>query len=151
MRSVSLSATILVFLASTINACSSAADSPTSPSSVSGATALTADQLAGAWQVVSIRLAGQAEQPRPAGAPYTLTFNADRLATRVDCNSCSGGYTISGATIIVFDAMACTRAACPTMAYENQYTGLLSGDHSVTVAAGSMVWVSSRGTIRFTR
>jgi heat shock protein HslJ len=132
-------------------ACSSTTATPTSPSSVGGSTSLTADQLAGTWQVQSIQAAGQAEQARPDNATYTLTFSADRFSTRADCNTCSGGFSITGGTISVAAAVACTRAACPTMAFETAYTGLLGGDHAIAVTSDSMVWTSSRGTLRFAR
>ena len=47
--------------------------SPTSPTSVAGGgQALTADDLAGTWNVVSIQPVNQAEQAKPGGGHYTL-------------------------------------------------------------------------------
>jgi heat shock protein HslJ len=45
--------------------------------------------------------------------------------------------------------MACTRAACPTMAFENVYISLLSGESTVTLSAGALVLSSDRGLLRF--
>jgi len=131
-------------------ACSSTSLTPTSPSTIGGSTSLTADALAATWRLQSIQKAGQPEQVAPAGADYTVTFS-DRLSIRADCNSCSSAYTIAGSTLSVASAMACTRAACPTMAFENEFTALVAGDHTVTATATSMTWVSSRGTVRFAR
>jgi heat shock protein HslJ len=143
---------ILVLFTSLVSAaCSSPLNLPTSPSSSDGSSSLTAGQLTGTWQLHSIQATGQSEQPRPADATYTLTFAGDRLSTRADCNSCSGAFTVSGSTITVANALACTRAACPTMEFESAYTTLLSGEHSVTGSGSSMVWTSPRGTLRFTR
>ena len=132
-----------VFLAVVLlsGACS---ESPTSPS-------LTTDQLAGTWTVVSIQLAGQGEQPAPAGAVYTLTFADGRLSTRADCNTCGGTFVLSGPTLTAGPGLACTRAACPTMAFENSYTGLLAGDSTATLSGSTLVLSSSRGTLRLSR
>ena len=132
-------------------ACSSSPFTPTLPSSVSDSTALTADQLAGTWKLRSIQLTGQAEEATPPGANYTLTFTDGRLSTRVDCNVCGGGFALSGRTLTAGPALACTRAACPTMAFENAYTSLLGGDSTVTLSDGMLVLSSSRGVVGFTR
>ena len=133
-----------------VTACSSGARTPVSPSPSVGSSALTADALGATWRLHSIQPAGQAEQAAPAGADYTLTFT-DRLSLRTDCNSCSAAYTISGSTISVDDAMACTRAYCPTADFERDYTSLMNGDFTVTATGSSMTWSSARGTIRFSR
>src|SRR4029434_5040818 len=104
------------------------------PSSIVRSRERTADQLSGTWTLVSIQPAGQADQPTPPGASYTLTFADGRLSTRVDCNVCNGAFTLSGQTLTTGPALACTRAACPTIAFENNYTALLSGDTIVTLS-----------------
>src|SRR5262245_40704305 len=81
--------------------------SPTSPSSLpaspssANTAAVTSEQLAGSWTLVSVQSTGHADQAVPAGAPYSLTFANDRVSTRVDCNMCNGGYTMSGDTLTV--------------------------------------------------
>jgi heat shock protein HslJ len=128
---------------------------PTSPSptgtSPGSSQGVTADQLAGTWVLVSMQVTGQGVQAAPAGATYTATFNDARLSTRVDCNTCGGAFALSGQTLMAGPNLACTRAACPTMAFENQYTGVLAGESSVAVSAGTLVLSSSRGTLRYTR
>jgi heat shock protein HslJ len=109
------------------------------------------DALLGTWNLLSIQPAGQAEQPKPDGVSYALTLADGRLSTRVDCNSCSGAFTLSGSTLSAGPALACTRAACPTMAFENTYTGLLSGDSAVTASGNTLVLSSPRGVVRFAR
>ena len=98
-----------------------------------------------------MQLTGQSVQPAPAGATYRLTFADGRLSTRVDCNTCGGTFGLSGQTLTAGPALACTRAACPTMAFENEYTRVLSGESSVAMSAGTLVLTSSRGTLRYTR
>ena len=131
-------------------ACSESLSTPTSPTSTSPASsssALAADQLAGTWTLSSIQPTGQAEQATPAGASYTLTLADGRLSTRVDCNMCGGSFALSGQTLTAGPALACTRAACPTMAFENVYTGMLSGDNTVTLSGATLVLSSSRGIL----
>lgn len=141
---------LVVSLIVAASACTSSSGTPTSPSSISNSTALTADALAATWRLQSIQKTGQPEQLAPAGADFTVTFT-DRLSARVGCNACSSGYKINGSTLSVADAIACTRAACPTIAFETEYTAMISGDHQVTTSATTMTWVSPKGTIRFTR
>ena len=125
---------------------------PTSPSSVSsGSNTLTTDQLTRTWNLASIQAAGQAEQTVPQGASYVLTFADGRLSTRADCNVCNGSFKLSGETLNVGPALACTRAACPTMAFESTYTALLSGDSTVTLSGNTLVLSSARGVLRFAR
>ena len=122
--------------------CGESSSTPTAPSS---------DQLAGTWNLLSMRPAGQANQPTPPGARYTLSFADGRLSTRVDCNMCSGGFALSGETLTVGPALACTRAACPTMAFESAYTSLLSGDSTIALSDSTLVLSSTRGALRFAR
>ena len=133
---------VLTILSALVVGCSESSSTATSPSS---------GQLAGTWNLASIQPAGQVEQPKPAGATYTLTLVDGQLSTRVDCNTCSGAFSLSGQTLIAGPALACTRAACPTMAFENAYTSLLGGESAVALSSGSLVLSSSRGVLRFTR
>jgi heat shock protein HslJ len=144
-----LSFGVIVFLCV---GCSDSPSAPTTPSSAANAaSALTADQLAGTWNLVSIQPSGQGTQPTPLGATYTLSFSSGRLSTRADCNSCSAAFTVVGQTITAGPALACTRAACPTMAFENLYTSLLSGDSTITVSDRTLVLSSDRGLLHFAR
>ena len=141
----------LLFVASLAVGCAQSTSAPTAPSGINGSTTLTADQLAGSWTLVSIQPAGQPEQATPSSASYTLTFADGRLSTRADCNSCGGSFAISGQTLTAGPALACTRAACPTMEFEIKYTSLLSGDSTVTLSAQGLLLSSGRGMLRFTR
>jgi heat shock protein HslJ len=131
--------------------CAQSASTPTSPSAVGGSLTLTTDQLAGTWNLSSIQPGGQSDQATPPGASYTLIFADGRLSTRADCNMCSGAFALSGQTLTAGPALACTRAACPTMAFENTYTKLLGGDSTVTLSGDTLVLSSARGVMRFTR
>jgi len=156
-KSFSLVSVVVVALLATGCAGSPTApsSSPGSPTSPGGQSPLsgspTVDQLAGTWNLQSLQPAGNAVQATPAGASYTLTFADGRLSTRADCNMCGGTFSLSGQTLTAGPALACTRAACPTMAFESTYGRLLSGDSTVTLSNGTLVLSSARGELRFTR
>jgi heat shock protein HslJ len=141
----------VVFVASLAIGCSQSASAPTSPSGVGGSATLTADQFAGTWTLVSIHPFGQTERATPPNASYTLTFADGRVSTRADCNSCGGTFALSGGTLTVGPALACTKAACPTMEFESVYTSLLSGDSTVTLSDRILLLSSGRGSLRFSR
>ena len=149
MKNIRFSSVALVLISVVAVACSETPASPTSPSSGSGSLALTSGQLAGTWTLTALQPAGQASQSSPAA--YTISFAEGRVSTRVDCNMCSGGFTISGQTLTVGPNLACTRAACPTMAFETLYTAILGGDHTVEVSGSTLVLSSSRGRLAFTQ
>ena len=137
----------LSFVAFVALGCSGSTATLTSPSSLD----LTAPQLPGTWNLVSIRPSGEAEQAKPSGASYTLTLVDGRLSTRADCNTCGGTYTLNGQTLMAAPSMACTRAACPTMAFENTYMKLLGGESTVSLSGGTLELTSPRGVLRFGR
>lgn len=141
----------LLAVAALAAGCSESSSTLTSSSSGSGAPAVTAGQLAGTWNLLSMQTTGDAAQATPAGASYTVTFADGRLSTRVDCNTCSGAFALSGQTLTVGPGLACTRAACPTMAFETAYTRVLDGEHAATLSGGALVLSSARGALRFTR
>lgn len=147
-RSRSLAALVVIACCS---GCAERSSTQMAPSQVAGSPAPMADQLSGTWSLVSIQQAGEADQPTPPGASYTLTFADGRLSTRVDCNVCNGAFTLSGQTLTAGPALACTRAACPTIAFENHYTALLSGNSIVTLSTNVLALSSARGVLRFTR
>jgi heat shock protein HslJ len=142
----------LTIIASLSGGCSEPPFAPTSPSAGGpGAAAVTADQLAGTWSLVSIQTTGQSVELTPPGATYTLSFATGRLSTKADCNSCSAAFTVSGQTLTAGPLMACTRAACPTMAFESAYITLLSGESTATLSARALVLSSDRGELRFAK
>jgi heat shock protein HslJ len=135
----------LVIAAAAAAGCSESGTAPAAPSPV------TNDLLAGTWILESIQPAGEAAHAAPAGVPYTLTFAEGRLSTRVDCNVCNGAFALSGDALMAGAALACTRAACPTMAFGHMYTSLLTGESTVSLAEDTLVLSSARGVLRFRR
>ena len=117
----------------------------------SAPTAACSAALAGTWNLVSVQPAGQPQQSTPSGARYTATFDGGRLSVRADCNTCSGTFTFSGQTLAIGPGLACTRAACRTMAFEALYTQMLSGEASLMLTCDALTLSLQRGVLRFTR
>lgn len=151
MKNIRFSSIAVALLTLTVfvSACSETAGTPTSPSAGSGSLALTSGQLTGTWTLTALQPAGQPSQASPA--TYTISFVDGRVSTRVDCNMCSGTLAVSGQTLTVGPNLACTRAACPTMAFETLYTSILGGDHTVEVSGNTLVMSSARGRLAFTQ
>jgi heat shock protein HslJ len=153
MRHLLFSFGITMLVAALTAACTRSVTSPTSPSAVSApaSAAYTAAQLEGTWTLASIQPAGGLLQDRPFGAAYTITFSQGRLSTRADCNTCGGAFSVEGTTLTAGPNLACTRAACPTMAFESAYTAILSGDSTTVVTGSTLTLSSARGTLQFVR
>jgi heat shock protein HslJ len=149
MKKIRFSSLAFILAAILTAACSDSPANPTSPSAGSGSPALSTGQLNGTWTLSSLQPAGQAVQSSPA--TYTISFTDGRVSTRADCNQCSGTSSVSGQTLTVGPNLACTRAACPTMAFESAYTSILGGDHTVEVSANTLVLSSARGRLAFTQ
>ena len=125
--------------------------SPTSPSATAAALNLSASQVAGTWTLTSIQADKGAVQTVPAGAGYTLTFADARVSTKADCNVCGGSVTFSGETLTIGPALACTRAACPTMAFETVYESILGGSSAAKIDGNTLTLTSERGRATFVR
>jgi heat shock protein HslJ len=133
------------------SACSTSPSTPTGPSSSAGSTNLTAGQIGGTWTLTSIQPADRAEQAAPASAIYTVTLDGERISSRVDCNRCSGQMKLDGSTLTLGPALACTRAACPTMEYESAFLSVLGGESQAHAESNTLTLSSSRGLLRFRR
>ncbi len=147
MNQLLFSFSVFILVAALTTACAQSVTSP-SAASIAGP-AYTTAQLEGTWTLAWIERAGEAKQNRPFDATYTLSFVDGRLSTRVDCNSCGGSFSVNGTTLTAGPNLACTRAACPTMAFENAYTAILSGDSNVVVTGSTLTLSSSRGALQF--
>ena len=112
-------------------------DTPTAP---------TRDSLDGVWRIISIQPTTQTVQTAPVGAQYQVGFENDRVFLRVDCNTCTGPFTLNGSTLTIGPTLACTRAACATASYESAVVNLLSGDHQTAATLHNLTLSSSRGT-----
>lgn len=149
MKNLRFSALAFILLSFVATACSETPSSPTSASAGGGSLALTTGQLTGTWTLTALQPTGQPSQASPAA--YAITFSDGRISTRVDCNVCNGAFALAGQTLTVGPNLACTRAACPTMAFETLYTSILGGDHTVEVSGNTLVLSSARGRLAFTQ
>jgi heat shock protein HslJ len=131
---------LLISIATATIGCSGS--TPTSP---------TPDSVDGVWRIISIQPASQAVQTAPVGAQYQIGFENARAFVRVDCNMCTGPFTLDGGTLTIGPALACTRAACATAAYESAVVSMLSGAHQVSATLHNLTLTSSRGTVLLQR
>lgn len=127
--------------------------SPTSPSASAGSTTTisTPAQVSGTWTLTSVQPAGQMEVTVPGGASYELALSNDRVSTKVDCNVCGGNLSVDQQTMTVGPLLACTRAACPTMAFESAYLAILAGESTTRIDGDTLTLTSARGALRFRR
>jgi heat shock protein HslJ len=149
MHTISKSVALIVLLASA--ACSGSGASPLSPSAGGGSPALTAGSVAGQWRLAAVQATGRAEQAAPAGARYTMALTDERASLTVDCNVCGGAVVVNGQSMTIGPRLACTLAACPTMAFGNDYLGVLSGDSAARLTGSTLELSSERGMVRFIR
>lgn len=140
----------VILVAALMAACSQPVTSPDAIAAPPSA-AYIAAQLEGTWTLAYIQPAGGEKQDRPSSAAYTLTFTEGRLSTRVDCNQCAGTFSVSGSTLMAGPNLACTRAACPTIAFESAYTAILNGASDTVVTNSTLTLSSPRGTLQFVR
>jgi heat shock protein HslJ len=140
----------VILIAALMSACSQPVTSPSAIAAPPSA-AYIAAQLEGTWTLDSIQPAGGEKQDRPSTAAYTLTFTEGRLSTRVDCNQCAGTFSVTGSTLMAGPNLACTRAACPTVAFESAYTAILNGASDTVVTNSTLTLSSPRGTLQFVR
>ena len=117
-------------------------DTPTSP---------TAETLEGVWRIISIQPTGQAVQTAPVSARYQVGFEEERVFARVDCNTCTAPFGVSGSTLTIGPSLPCTRAACDTAAYESAVVAMLAGQHQMATTTHNLTLTSSRGTMLLQR
>ena len=151
MHGSAASIVVLTMAANFAVGCASYSSNLTGPSAAGGTEKFAPDQAAGTWRLTAIQPVGQGEQPVPGGASYELALAETRVSTKADCNTCSGNLTVNGQTLTVGPSLACTRAACPTMAFENAYIAILTGDSAAVVDGDSLKLSSPRGVLRFRR
>ncbi|HJU44048.1 MAG TPA: META domain-containing protein [Vicinamibacterales bacterium] len=114
-------------------------------------TAPTPGSVDGVWRIISIQPASQAVQTAPVGVIYQAGFENNRVFLRVDCNACTGPFTVNGSALTIGPTLACTRAACATASYENAVVAMLSGEHQMSATLHNLTLSSSRGSVLLQR
>jgi heat shock protein HslJ len=132
----------VLLLIGLVGAFGCADDTPTSP---------TPDSVDGVWRIISIQPPGQPVQTAPVAAQYQIGFENDRAFLRVDCNTCTGPFILSGSTLAIGPTLACTRAACPTASFESAVVSMLSGAHEISATVHNLTLTSTRGTVLLQR
>jgi heat shock protein HslJ len=117
-------------------------DAPTSP---------TTGSLDGVWRIISIQPAAQPVQIAPVGAQYQVGFEDERVFVRVDCNTCTGPFTVEGNTLTMGPRLSCTLAVCATASYATSVVDVLSGDHQMATTLHNLTLSSNRGTVLLQR
>lgn len=86
------------------------------------------------WQLEQIDSESVDSEPQNV-SDFVITFNSDnRFAATTDCNNLMGDYTVENGTELSFGTIASTRMACPEGDFQTEFTALLVGTESYSVA-----------------
>jgi heat shock protein HslJ len=96
--------------------------------------------------------AGEQEAPPPPGSTFAFQIVDGRAAVTADCNRCNGSAAVSGETVMLGPALACTRAYCVASApFDTTFVRLLAEENRASVDGNILTLRSERGTLRFTK
>jgi heat shock protein HslJ len=88
---------------------------------------------------------------RPDLGLYTLQLEANGSAhARSDCNTCNGGYTLSGSSFNV-SALSCSRVFCGEASLDNEYVGALRAAQSLDEDDDRLTVQGGGQTLRYVR
>jgi heat shock protein HslJ len=109
------------------------------------------DVVGGEWRLASMRLSGGTAFVPAEPSRFTVEFKTDGfIGVRADCNSCGGGYSLSGDQLTI-PSMACTLALCATP-QGGEFANLIEGVSRVEKdGEGRLTIVSPDGTITLVR
>jgi heat shock protein HslJ len=114
-------------------------ESPTRPSEIQGQT----------WRLVSLQRAGAAPIAVADPSRYTIRFvDAGRVNARSDCNTCGGGYSMTGASVSI-GALACTRVFCGAASLDAEYTRALESARSLARSGDELIVQCDGVALRF--
>ena len=120
-------------------AAASCGESPTSPSDLTGKM----------WRLVAIEPATGPSIAVADGSRYWVEFLSEtRLSARADCNTCSGSYTLNGATVTI-GPLACTRAFCGEASLDTPFTQGLTDARELTLDEQLLQIKSPTTTLKF--
>jgi heat shock protein HslJ len=128
-----------MFAVAVITIAAACGESPTSPSDLTGKM----------WRLVAIEPATGPSIAVADGLRYWIEFLTEtRLSARADCNTCSGSYTLSGATVTI-GPLACTRAFCGEASLDTPFTQGLSEARELTLDEQLLQIKSPTTTLKF--
>jgi len=104
------------------------------------------------WKLQSFQRPGAASTPVANPDQFTMELLADgRLSVRADCNRCAGSYSLAGEIFTVGSTAACTRAACSSAPFDQEYVGALTGATITRASGNTLECVSPQGVLTFAR
>lgn len=131
--------TAVVVCAAALLLAAACEESPTRPSDIQGQT----------WRLVSIQRGGAAPIAVAEPSRYTLRFaDAGRINVRSDCNTCGGGYSMTGTSVSI-GALACTRVFCGPVSLDGEYTGALGSARSLARSGDELTIQCDGVVLRF--
>lgn len=130
-------AAVLLFAALGASCSNDSLTAPTSPS-----------QLDGTWRLSQMTSGGVVHNEDLNAGRFNVTFSAEILNAKADCNVCTGLSTLSGDTLAV-PPLACTRASCASTPLDTQFSGMLVGVHTVRINERLLQLNSPSGELRF--
>ena len=144
---------VLCVAAICLSACSQSVAGPTSNAGQAAGSATPALTLTGTlWKLQSFQRSDSTSVPVSNPSPFTLELGADgRMSVRADCNRCSATYSQTGDTFAVDPRFACTRAACSSAPFDQEYLTALAGTTIARVSGETLECVSAQGVLRFAR
>jgi heat shock protein HslJ len=119
-----------------LNACDS--DTLTGPSAVQGVV----------WKLQTLEKTGSPSVTISQPDRYTIEFR-DTLAVKADCNTCTGPYSLNGASLTIGN-LACTLVACPADSRAQDFLAVLGGAQTHGVKDDVLTITSSMGRLTFT-
>jgi heat shock protein HslJ len=124
------------------------------PSSSAGQTVETAAiAITGTlWKLQSFQRSGGTSVPVSDPERFTLELLSNgRMSVRADCNRCASSYSLSGETLAVGPNAACTRAACLSAPFDQEYVTALTAATIARVSGNTLECVSPQGVLKFAR
>jgi heat shock protein HslJ len=110
----------------------------------------TRTELQGAWALEAFELASGQTVRVSDPSSYTIEFRGDEVGLRVDCNSCGGGYEISGNELRLGN-LACTLAFCAEGSFDGQYLEAISSASTFSLSGTELRIRYAQGVMRFRR
>jgi heat shock protein HslJ len=152
MYRMSAATVAILIAAGCAAACTRSIASPSADPTPAGSAPVPITITESIWKLRSFQPSGSPTVAVPSPDSFTLELRADgKQSVRADCNRCSGTYVVAGETLVLGSNAACTRAACSSAPFDQQYVQALSGATITRAAGDALKAVSPAGVLTFTR
>jgi heat shock protein HslJ len=109
------------------------------------------DIIGDTWRLVSLVETGTPPTTIDDPSKYTIQFMEDeQIGVKSDCNSCGGGYTLSGSSITI-GPVACTRVFCGDTSRDAAFTRSLDKSRTVSVDGNELTLLGDGVRLTFVR